>query len=323
VQWRVPQAGPSDPTLVHVNDVPVFCNVTAGQGARAERRLAEINPTGDLTFRFVAVPPESWGETVAAEVARGTPIIGVSGGDGSVSVAAQQLRGTDVRLAVFPGGTLNHFSVALGLHSFQETARAVALGRSTLVDVGEVNGRVFVNGVSLGLYPRQLRLREVWQPRIRKWPAAALATALSLAGIDSHVLEIEGPEMRRMAVTPLVWVGPAKGSFHDPRRRPRALTTDTLELVVVSATSSRRLIQLGWRAIRSRGDGLRVCASERDCTIHHLPEFTVHTWTREALDVGLDGELLSMEGPLHFRVLPRALHVFHGERPQRKADGGI
>lgn len=307
--------------VIHVKPVPVFCNLGAGQASRAERLLGEINPTGGVTFRFLGVPAERFAAAIARELAGGATAIGVAGGDGSVSAAAQQLRGAATRLVVFPGGTLNHFAVALGLSSYRMAAEAVAAGRSTAVDIGEVNDRVFVNGVSLGLYPRQLRLRKVWQPRIRKWPAAALATAVSLAGIDSHVLEIERPESRRTAVTPLLWVGPGKGSFHHPRRRPRALSTDTLEMVVVSATSGRRLLQLGWRAIRSGGDGLHVCRSERDCTIHHDREFTVHSWTRQALDVGLDGELLSMQPPLRFRVLPGALHVFHGERPDRRRVG--
>jgi diacylglycerol kinase family enzyme len=304
-----------------VKAVPVFGNPSAGQGARAERLLAEINPTRGVTFRFVDVPVEEIGEAIAREVALGTPVIGVAGGDGTVSAAAQELRGTATRLAVFPGGTLNHFAVALGLTSFRHTAEAVAAGHCKAVDIGEVNGRVFVNGVSLGIYPRQLRLRKIWQPRIGKWPAAALATAVSLAGIDSEVLEIEGPQLRRLTATPLLWMGPAKGSFHDPRRRPRALTTGTLEMVVVSSTGTWRLLQLGWRAIRSGGDGLRVCATEHDCTVHHQREFTVHSWTRQALDVGLDGELLRMEAPLTFRVLPATLHVFHGERPRRQTDG--
>jgi len=303
--------------------VPVYCNLGAGQGPRAQRLLEEINTAGDVTFRFIGVRPDALAESVARAVADGAPAIGVSGGDGTVSAAAQQLQGSDTRLVVFPGGTLNHFATTLGITSYADAADAVRANRHTRVDVGEVNGRTFINGASLGLYPRQLRIRKVWQPRIRKWPAAALATAVSLAGIDSHVLTIEGTSMHRLAVTPLLWVGPAKGSFHHPRSRPRALGTDTLEVVVVSATASRRLLQLGWKAIRSGGNGLLVCASEADCTIHHLREVTVHPWRGEALDVGLDGELLSMEGPLRFRVLPGALRVYHGDRPSRRgSDGG-
>ncbi|HCF59820.1 MAG TPA: hypothetical protein DFS52_17735, partial [Myxococcales bacterium] len=80
------------------------------------------------------------------------------GGDGSV---ARALADRDKALGVLPLGTLNHFGRELGMPSgLESSVHAIAHGKVRQVEVGEVNGRVFVNNSSIGLYPRALKLRE-------------------------------------------------------------------------------------------------------------------------------------------------------------------
>src|SRR5206468_13014314 len=82
---------------------------------------------------------------VQRALARGVEMIVAGGGDGTVSAVASQLVGTSTALGVLPLGTLNHFAKDLGMPLDRDEALA-AIARGTLrqVDVGEVNGRVFI-----------------------------------------------------------------------------------------------------------------------------------------------------------------------------------
>ncbi|HEY5948027.1 MAG TPA: diacylglycerol kinase family protein, partial [Kofleriaceae bacterium] len=85
--------------------------------------------------------------TMARQLARDSDVDAVvaAGGDGTVSAVAAGLVGTGVALGVIPLGTLNHFSKDLGIKDVESAIAAIATGRTRRVDVGEVNGRVFIN----------------------------------------------------------------------------------------------------------------------------------------------------------------------------------
>ncbi|MBF6464103.1 phosphatase PAP2 family protein [Nocardia beijingensis] len=106
--------------------------------------------------------------------------LGVVGGDGTVSAVAEYAVRHRVPLAVFAGGTLNHFARDAGVEDSDITLAGLAAGEAMRVDVAEVcfddaEQRVFVNTASLGGYPDFVRVRERWERRIGKWPAAGLA----------------------------------------------------------------------------------------------------------------------------------------------------
>src|SRR5581483_6186931 len=111
------------------------------------------------------------------------PVIVAAGGDGTLNAVASALVGTDIALGVLPMGTLNHFAKDLKIPlDVAHAARAIAEGHTKTVDVGVVNGRIFVNNSSLGLYPHIVRARELKQhrPGWGKWTALVWATWLVL-----------------------------------------------------------------------------------------------------------------------------------------------
>ncbi|MFI9585254.1 bifunctional phosphatase PAP2/diacylglycerol kinase family protein [Streptomyces sp. NPDC052236] len=152
--------------------------------------------------------------------------LGVLGGDGTVNRAAVVATAHGLPLAVFPGGTLNHFAYDLGIESMHDTCRALATGEAVQVDVGRftpgpdgARAGFFLNTFSLGVYPELLRIRERWSPRIGDWPAGVLAAALVLRGAEPLEGEIHG-RLRPM------WLlfagngtyrrmGPSPGGRHD------------------------------------------------------------------------------------------------------------
>src|SRR5919206_2234799 len=85
----------------------------------------------------------------------------VGGGDGTVRTVAAVLAGTGVPLGILPLGTLNHFARDLGIPLELDGAAAViARGSARTIDVAEVNGEVFVNNSSIGIYPYMVLDRE-------------------------------------------------------------------------------------------------------------------------------------------------------------------
>lgn len=289
-----------------MHPVPVFWNVASGS-AGLEAQLQDAASEADIAVDLHPVEPPELAAKVREAAAANEPVVGIAGGDGSVSTAAQILAGRGTALAVFPAGTLNHFARALGIGDHGVAARALAAGSVEGVDVGEVNGRVFVNGVSFGLYPEMLRLRERWEPRIGKWPAALFAAARAVAEFP------HGPLWRgtgdAASQYPLVWVGAGRGSFRSPRLNPRELRSGVLELVIVSTHSRARILRLARTTLMRGLDGLAACADSPWCTVQEVTEFHPPDPLPSTVHAGLDGELVRLHPPLRFRVRPRALRV--------------
>jgi diacylglycerol kinase family enzyme len=85
----------------------------------------------------------------------------VGGGDGTVSAAASAAAQSGLALGILPLGTMNLFARSLAIPlDMREAAEALAAGRVSAVDIGEVNGRFFIHHVTLGLHPRMIRIRE-------------------------------------------------------------------------------------------------------------------------------------------------------------------
>jgi diacylglycerol kinase family enzyme len=82
-----------------------------------------------------------------------TAVVG-GGGDGTISAVASELVGSDVPLGILPLGTLNHFAKTLNLPlTLEEAITNLITGETRDIDVGHVNGRVFLNNSGIGLYP--------------------------------------------------------------------------------------------------------------------------------------------------------------------------
>ncbi|WP_208106452.1 bifunctional phosphatase PAP2/diacylglycerol kinase family protein [Streptomyces sp. GC420] len=182
------------PCLPGGKDVVVVVNSAAGSARAAQVRDA---------LPLAEVVECRSGEALVAELEKAAAncrALGVCGGDGTVNAAAEAAIRHGVPLAVFPGGTLNHFASDLGLDDLHDTCRALASGDAVKVDVGRFTPEpgsgtrpgIFLNTFSLGVYPELVRVRERWSPRIGGWPAGVLAALRVLRGSGPLEAEIEG-----------------------------------------------------------------------------------------------------------------------------------
>src|SRR5205823_5191048 len=107
------------------------------------------------------VAPVAMDRAIREAVASGADTVVIGGGDGTVRTAAQALAGTRTTLGVLPLGTLNHYARDLGVPTaLEDAARALATAEVRAVDVGDLDGSVFVNNSAIGLYPYLVRVRE-------------------------------------------------------------------------------------------------------------------------------------------------------------------
>jgi diacylglycerol kinase family enzyme len=178
-------------------------------------------------------------------------------------------------------------------------------GEIAAVDLGEVNGRIFINNSSLGVYPRIVSGREAQQQRLArgKWTAFFWATIQAFRRfpfLDLRV-EFEGREMFRR--TAFLFVGNNQYEIAGFRLGTRSsINSGKLGLYLTHRTGRLGLFRLAFHALFGRVD------QAKDFDVFCVTEAHIETHHRRLL-VALDGEVERMATPLHYRSKPAALRV--------------
>ena len=244
-------------------------------------------------------------EFVSEVLADGISTIIAGGGDGTVSSVAARLVDTGASLGVLPLGTLNHFAKDLGIPlDRDEAVAAIAGGRTVRVDVGEVNGTIFINNSSLGLYPLTVSLREKEQERgTGKWLALAKAV-LDVLGryplLKVH-MTLDGREIIRR--TPIVFIG----NNHYELEGFAMTRRSRLDEGVLSVAVTRDVGRLGLLGLLLRALVGRLRDAE-DFSVLEGRELWIET-RRNRLLVATDGEQQHMETPLRYCLHSTSLSV--------------
>jgi diacylglycerol kinase family enzyme len=263
--------------------------------ARYNRKVVIVSPRPDLDIARL----------VQSAVGRKDRLVLAGGGDGTMNAVAGVLAGTETALGVLPLGTLNHFAKDLQIPLQLEDAVATAFGGEIArVDMGEVNGRYFLNNSSIGIYPGIVREREVLQRQGQSKPAAfleALIFSLWRFRMLSVRLHVDGAQ-ESATPTPFVFVGNNRYEVAAPEAgKRRSLQEGTLWICQAPHAGRARL--LIWALYALLG-GKRALET-------HVVE--AHTLSIEArrthLSVSRDGEVTQMSVPLNYAIRPLALRV--------------
>lgn len=227
-----------------------------------------------------------------------------AGGDGTVNCVAQVASSESLPMGVLPEGTLNHFAKDLGLPlNLMEAAKVIRANYFKSIDYCSVNEHVFVNNSSIGLYPAAVKERTKLQPKLWKWFAATVATAkVALRLSTTHLgFELEGKTLHFK--TPLVFVG--NNSYHLEKigfTNRTTLNEGKLFLYVVRANRASALLRQTILAfLGKRADGKDYLA----LTKHDL----VVTSHKKQIKVAVDGEVLTIQPPLIYKIHPLSLKV--------------
>ena len=288
--------------------IEVIVNSSSGPGhaEEIENTVVEAFKTDGVDARISMARTGSELLNLAQRAARGdAEVVVAAGGDGTISSVAAALISTNKNLGVLPFGTMNHFAkdlrIPLDLDGAVET---IVAGHLTQVDVGEVNGHVFINNSSLGLYPiiihkRQKQQRLGWG----KWPAyiwAAFGVLRRYPFLNVRVA-IDSAELNSR--TPFVFIGNNKYEMETLNIGGRAhLDKGELSLYMTNRTGRLGLVRLALRAL------LRGLHQEKDFLALCTKEIWIET-RHKHVRVALDGEVARIVPPLNYRARARALRV--------------
>jgi YegS/Rv2252/BmrU family lipid kinase len=288
--------------------VEVIVNSSSGTGHEPgiQQRLETAFKAAGVDARVSLAQTGSAITALAQQaVSSDAEIIVAAGGDGTINSVASAIIGTDKTLGVLPFGTMNHFAKDLLIPlDLQSAVRTIVRGHKSSVDIGDVNGHIFINNSSLGLYPNIVRERER-QQRLGwgKWPAyvwAALAVMRRYPFLDIQV-GVEGKELRSR--TPFIFVGNNEYEMETLNIGSRAcLDKGELSLYITNRTGRLGLIRLALHALLG---GLH---QEKDFVALCTKEIRIET-RHKRVRVALDGEVKLIAPPLHYRSLPAALRV--------------
>ena len=264
----------------------LFVNPRSGGGKAARAGLAEQARERGIDA-IVLHAGDDLAVLVRRAVEAGADALGVAGGDGSLAIVAAAALERDVPFVCVPAGTRNHFALDLGVdrHDLVGSLDAFTDGIERRVDVAEVNGRLFLNNVSLGIYGDAVQ-----QPAYRDAKARTLLeTAVRVLGPSERTTDLElvddaGHAHRDPAV---VLVSNNPYSLEPPRQPGTRPTLDSGRLGVLVVDPPSRGPRTG------------------------------HTWTTTRVELtgaapihaGIDGEAVQLTPPLRLTIRPRALRV--------------
>jgi diacylglycerol kinase family enzyme len=261
-------------------------NPRSGDGVATRLGLAER--AQDVGIRVVVLSPgTSCERLVRAAVEAGADALGMAGGDGSLAVVAAVAAAHDVPFICVPAGTRNHLALDLGVDRRDVVGAldAFSEGVERHIDMAEVNGRPFLNNVSLGIYGEAVR-REAYRDAKMRTLVQTAETVLAPKG-EVPALRLVDDAGREHDRTAIVLVSNNPYSLH----RPPAGTRPRLD-------SAR----LGVIVLDTPGAG---------------PHPLGRAWTTPSLEIaataplraGIDGEAVELHPPLHFTIRPKVLRV--------------
>lgn len=282
--------------------------------ATIEGALRDAGRRGELLF---SEPGEIEG-TAREAAARGLALVAV-GGDGTLNAVAQAAHAQGCAFGIVPQGTFNYFARTHGIPTETLPALQALLGSGPVpVQVGLVNGRLFLVNASLGLYPELLQDREAYKNRFgRKRWVALLALAATLLTHRSQLrirIELAGGGAREVT-TPTLFVGNNRLQLEQVGL-PEAPALDDGRMAAVMSRPIGALAMLGLLLRGAMGRLGEVDAVEsfefRRMVVKPRPAFT-----RRWLKVAFDGEVSHLPVPIEFSVASRPLYLL---KPAR--DGG-
>ena len=264
----------------------LFVNPRSGDGTAARVGLAER--ARDLGIGAVILAPgEDLVRLVRAAVESGADALGMAGGDGSLAVVAAAAAAQGLPFICIPAGTRNHFALDLGVdrHDVLGALDAFTEAVERTVDVAEVNGRPFLNNVSLGIYGEAVRRTAYRDAKVRTLVETAEKVLAphgqmpTLRLVDDAGREHDQPAVVLVSNNPYALDPPPSGT------RPK-LDSGRLGIIVLDAPD-------------------------------HGPHPPGRAWSAPYLEVlapapvhaGIDGEAVDLGPPLRFAIRPKALRV--------------
>lgn len=288
--------------------IVVITNKGAGTGGDESRieKIREAFAVHNTTVEIIEVDGGELTKAASDAIARGAGKVVAAGGDGTVNTVAAAVVGSDIPLGVLPMGTLNHFAKDAKIPlDLAEAAGLILTGSVRRVDVASVNDRIFINNSSIGLYPLMVRDRDKQRSKLKrsKWWAMIKACAAIFKRFPTFGVRMTIDGATKHYHTPAVFVGNNVYKlelFHLGTRD--ALDRGLLSVYAVRTLTRWRTVALVFSMIFARLEDHALFDTAQ------VEEMWLET-KRHTLDVSLDGEVVRMHTPLHYKIMKHSLNV--------------
>jgi diacylglycerol kinase family enzyme len=271
----------------------LLINPRSGDGKAARAALADRARERGVE-PVLLEPGDGLATLVANAVDKGADALGMAGGDGSLATVAAAAAEHDLPFICLPAGTRNHFALDLGVarHDLLGALDAFTAGVERRIDMAEVNGRPFLNNISLGVYGNAVQRSGYRDAKLQ----TVIDTLHEVLGSTAPTPELlVTDDLARRHTSPLlVLVSNNEYALDQPLARgsrPR-LDTGRLGIIVLDRPSGgldrpsvERPVVAAWSAL-----SLEIAATAQ-------------------VPAGLDGEAVTLTAPLQFTTRPAALRV--------------
>jgi diacylglycerol kinase family enzyme len=305
---------------------PLFVVINAGSGEHDAQRthevLARVFEAGGHSAEFVHIGDAAHLEPACDRAARQARehggILVVAGGDGTINTAAHAALEHRCPMGVIPQGTFNYLAREHGIPLDAEAAaQALLRAREWPVQVGLVNGQVFLVNASLGLYPQLLEDREAFKARLgrHRWVAIVAGLSTVFRWRRKLTLDIELDGARTTLTTTTLFVGNNRLQVEQVGldQQAQGLGLGRLAGVVIRPMGAWSLL---WLALRGAVGRLGDADQVKSFSFHHLD---VAVRGRRRVKIATDGEVGVMAPPLHFSAAPEPLRLMLPAREDRVA----
>jgi len=293
---------------------PLFVVLNAGSGkAGADERvetLTRVFAEAGREVEFMPIDTPKDIEKMAAEAVKRAKarkgVVVAAGGDGTLNAVAQAVLGSGCPYGVLPQGTFNYFGRANGIpQDIEGAAKALLRACVEPVQVGTVNGHIFLVNGSLGLYPRLLEDREAYKQQLGRSRWVALVSGLSTLMHEHRRLDlvIESGGKTQHLRTPTLFVGNNVLQFEriGMEGAAAALGRGELAAIAVREMGALPMVGLAFRGLLGR------LGEAENLTTFTFRRLTVKARRRKMMKVATDGEILRLKMPLVFEVAPEPL----------------
>lgn len=289
----------------HFSRPALIINPKSGDGRAIKAHVDRLAAKMGINV-FLTTKDESVEETARRALEQGADVLGISGGDGSIGAVAKVAIEQKLPMVVLPGGTRCHFARDLGLEPKRIVDSLSAFqGVERRIDAGNINGRIFTNNVSFGLYADIVDNPEYRKHKVR----VSLDTMRALASGKKELYDLQfqhGDVGFTGAAQVLVGVNRYDTvDLFELGHRER-LDEGVLQVTVITKLNDRVIKEL-------------LAAVSIDKLFKHAREHEINQWTAATftirntfgkMPVGVDGECEQYTTPVTISVLPKALRIY-------------
>lgn len=284
----------------------MFFNPSSGGRISASELTSLEEAAREAGLEVIRVTRElDCGSLIRDRMREGTCLFVAAGGDGTINAVIQPLVHSDAILGVIPLGTYNHFARDLDIPLAWRDALDVVVGGATRsIDAAGVNGRFFVNNISMGLYPEHVARREEKGRDYPRWKARLYAALATLKKYPHIAVTLDSEHHQEVVRTHVLMIS---NNSYDLSR---------LGIEAPRAALHEGRLSVYWLPHVPRLALTRFVAHYLAGRVRDTPGFRSFRTSRVKVDsskhhlhLGVDGEVVTMDTPLVITTVPQALAV--------------